>query len=125
FTYGVEAFLRVEFDGRDSLAFAVGVPREDAALVQIGGFTSGFAPRFSAMALSHASRMVEGAFSVYSSPPRAPSAQNLRASASFFVKVPYMAATMVCRRSSGVLIVNSSPTQRINPWRPGSPNRMY
>src|SRR5262249_36725719 len=37
-TYGVQALLRVEFDGRDSLAFAVGVPREDAALVQVGGF---------------------------------------------------------------------------------------
>src|SRR5262245_49118069 len=52
-------------------------------------------------------------------------ATNLRASRSFLIQVPYIAATIVCRRSSGVLIESSSPTQRMNPCRPGSPNRIY
>ena len=42
-------------------------------------------PRFSTIAFSHASRTVEGAFSTYSSPPRATSAQNFRASRQAFL----------------------------------------
>src|SRR5262249_36040405 len=75
--------------------------------------------------LSQASNTVVGALSAYSSPPRPTSSQNLRASRSFLIEVPYIAATIVCRRSSGVLIESSSPIQRMNPCRPGSPNRTY
>ena len=69
----------------------------------------------------NASSTVVGWLSSNSTPPLLTFCQNWRAFASFFSKVPYIAATIVWRLSSGVLMLNISPTHLMKSWGPVLP----